>query len=379
MRAEVYLNEKLVGNHSGIIDNLRNFKGDPNQIASSLMPVRPVLKQHALSYASGERAVFDLYLLNDTDAMPKGRLRLEMIDPAKKKSVLRCWEIPGGIVDQFSYLIAKDVTSPPLQGDGVYQFALHCDGLPEATCLREIWVVETNPSTRRKLRVGLSGVVPSLMTQLAALTGIEVAPFETGQQYDVLVASGVVAESKLNHAIGEETGQEALQAGGAHSDSTVRGRLSADLLDAVRNGTPLLAAVPDDYLADGVAEQLASLNAFEYHGQVGDLRAPWMGNWMFVREHETFSGLPVNTALGIHYQAPGKQANGLLIERADGAPDPDVFLGYSRDHDRKIGAASFVCHVGDTRVLVHRSPEFSAPLQARWLMNALRFLAQKQS
>ena len=101
-----------------------------------------------------------------------------------------------------------------------------------------------------------------------------------------------------------------------------------------------------------------------------------MGNWLFVREHATFAGLPANRVLGVHYQAHGKQSNGLLIERAQGSPDLEVIMGYSRDHDRQVGAASFVCHVVSTPVLVHRAPEFSRPLQARWLANSLQFLAE---
>jgi beta-galactosidase len=54
-----------------------------------------------------------------------------------------------------------------------------------------------------------------------------------------------------------------------------------------------------------------------------------------------------------------------LIERADRGREPKMVVGYSRDHDRKVGAASFVCHAGSGRVLFHRVPDFSAPLQAR--------------
>ena len=37
-----------------------------------------------------------------------------------------------------------------------------------------------------------------------------------------------------------------------------------------------------------------------------------MGNWYFVRQHPIYAGLPVNQVMGIHYQAKGRQANGLL-------------------------------------------------------------------
>ncbi len=189
------------------------------------------------------------------------------------------------------------------------------------------------------------------------------------------MASGVVKGSKLDRKIGDETGLEAQPAKGAPPPPPEPiGEIPEAVLAAVKAGTPLLAMVPDDQLADGVAKQLAALGAFTYDGQVGDLRAPWMGNWVFVREHATFTGLPVNQVMGIHYQARGKQSNGLLVERAPGAPDLEVVMGYSRDHDRRIGAASLLCRVGGTRVHVHRAPEFSAPLQLRWLANSIAHL-----
>jgi len=64
----------------------------------------------------------------------------------------------------------------------------------------------------------------------------------------------------------------------------------------------------------------------------------------------------------------------MFVERAAGADDLDVIIGYSRDHDRQVGAASFLCKVGSTQVLVHRVPEFSAPLQQRWLANSIALL-----
>jgi hypothetical protein len=182
-----------------------------------------------------------------------------------------------------------------------------------------------------------------------------------------------VPGSKLDRDIGDETGLEVHEKKGA-SVPEPAGHVDDAVYAAVRGGTPLLTMVPDDFLADGVAKELAALGAFKYSGQVGDTRAPWMGNWLFVREHPTFAALPVNRALSVHYQAHGKSANGLLVERAAGADDLEVIMAYSRDHDRNIGAASFVCKLGGTPVLVHRAPAFSAPLQQRWLANSIAYL-----
>jgi hypothetical protein len=213
--------------------------------------------------------------------------------------------------------------------------------------------------------------------QLAALPGVTVSSFSADRKYDLIVAGGIVKGSSLDRQVGEETGLEAPPSAGAPAQPQPPGHIPAEVLATVKAGTPLLAAVPSDALADGVAAQLAAAGAFTYHGQVGGLRAPWMGNWLFVRDHATFAGLPANRVLGVYYQAHGEQSNGLLIERAAGAPDPEVIMGYSRDHSRQIGAASFLCRVGNTAVLVHRAPAFDQPLQLRWLGNAIAYLTRK--
>jgi len=64
--------------------------------------------------------------------------------------------------------------------------------------------------------------------------------------------------------------------------------------------------------------------------------------------------------------------------RAAGASDPEVVMAYSRERDRKIGAASFVCKIGSTPRLVHRAPEFRAPLQQRWLANTIAYLTRPE-
>ncbi len=363
-----------IENHSGIVDNLRNLKGDPDMIASSLKPVRPVAKQRHFCYAVGDRAVFDLYLLNSSGKPVGGKLRFSMVDPDNKTTELGSWTTPAPIVDQFSYTVATAISTPPLTREGIYHFRFESDNAPASNFTRAIWVADTRPKFVRPVTVGVSGILPSMRKQLAALPGVTVSDFSADQKYDLIVAGGIVKGSWLDRQIGEETGLEAPLSKRPNAEPQTPGHIPDEVLAAVRAGTPLLAAVPDDYLADGVAKQLAAAGAFTYHGQVGDLRAPWMGNWLFVRDHPTFAGLPVNQVLGVHYQAHGKQSNGLLIERAGAAPDPEVILAYSRDHARKIGAASFLCRVGNTAVLVHRAPAFNNPLQLRWLGNAIAHL-----
>ncbi len=363
-----------IENHSGIVDNLRNFKGDPDLISSSLRPVRLVAKQHQLCYAMGESAMFDLYLLNDTGRSIGGKLRLSMAPPSGKTVELGSWNAPAVTRDQFSYTIQTEFITPPLTREGTYQFRFSSDSTPAANFHREIWVGNTKPQFARRIKMGVSTLLPSARKHIFGLAGIDISEFASGGQFDLIVASGVSGQSRLDRRIGDETGLEAQPAKGAAPPSQPLGHLPAEVLTAVKSGTPLLAIVPDDFLADGIARQLAELGAFRFEGQVGDTRAPWMGNWLFVRNHPTFAQLPVDRVLSIHYQAHGKASNGLLIDRPEHGRDPEVIIGYSRDHDRRVGAASFICYLGNTPILLHRAPEFSAPLQMRWLANAVGYL-----
>src|SRR5260370_4379932 len=71
-----------IENHSGIVDNLRNFKSDPHPISGTLMPIRPVAKQRSLCTALGESATFDLYLLNDTGKPTTRTLTFTSVTPS---------------------------------------------------------------------------------------------------------------------------------------------------------------------------------------------------------------------------------------------------------------------------------------------------------
>jgi len=144
----------------------------------------------------------------------------------------------------------------------------------------------------------------------------------------------------------------------------------------VRAGTPLLAIPQTDALSDGVAKQLAAAGAFTYNGAVGDLRAPWMGNWYFVRRHALYEGLPVDQAMGIHYQARGRESNGLLIDRAAGGAEVEIVAAYSRDHSRQIGAGTFTTRLGAGKIVYQRVPEMHPVMQQRFLANALRWLTR---
>lgn len=360
-----------IENHSGIVDNLRHFKADPAAVRASLLPVRPIAKQRQLAYRRGESPVLDIYLLNDTGHPVTGTLTLELVAPDGAVTPVGSYQVPDQTPDRFSYLVAEAVRTPPLAGEGLHRIRLNLSGRPEASFEREIWVTGPAPQLPPGRRIAVAGIADTLRHQLGTVPGLAIETFQPGQRYDLIIASGLSTNEIARRQIGEQTGLEAQPKKGEEKH-LVEGRLPDAVLDAVRGGAPLLAIVPEDGLADGVSRQLAALDLFRVDGSVGDLRAPWMGNWTYLRAHPLFAGIPADTAAGVLHQIDGQASNGLIVE-GDGV---EVIAGYSRDHDRRNGAASFIARNGAMRVVVHRTPDMAPPLQERFLANAVAWLSQ---
>jgi hypothetical protein len=371
-----------IENHSGIVDNLRNFKSDPTNIAATLLPVRPVAKQRAMCIALGEAATFDLFLLNDTSRPANGTLSFTAVTPSDKLLKLGEFPAPAQTPDVFSYLVKEAFTTPPLTEVGLYRFKFAISSAPLATQTKEIWVVENAMYALAGIaymyKIAVSGITNSLRTQINQTGAVgaeyDIHDFKPGEKYDAIISSGIIAGVSTKQNAGDATGLEAQPSGAARRRPQQASALAEGILEAVRAGTPLLAIPQTDALSDGVAKQLAAAGAFTYNGAVGDLRAPWMGNWYFVRRHALYEGLPVDQAMGIHYQARGRESNGLLVERAPGGAEVEIVAAYSRDHSRQIGAGTFTTRLGAGKIVYHRVPEMHPVMQQRFLANALRWL-----
>ena len=378
-----------IENHSGIVDNLRNFKSDPNLIRGSLLPIRPIAKQRSLTIEQGKPATFDLFLANDTGKPASGQLDFWMLTPSNKRQHLLTLPAPEQSPDVFSYLLKEAFTTPRLGEEGLYRFKFSISSSPLSTQTKEIWVARDSfsfnvlsrePLLCGPLNVAVSGISAGLQKQLEECESwncFRIHAFQPGQKYDVIISSGITSHTTTDQDSGETTGESmpTMKPGhkpepGETATTTQLGHLQQGILEAVQAGTPLLAIPQADTLSDGVAQQLAAAGAFTYHGAVGDLRAPWMGNWYFVREHALFEGLPTNCAMGNFYQIPGRPSNGLLVD----GPNVELIAAYSRDHDRKIGAGTFTTRLNNTKILYHRIPDMHPVMQQRFLANALRWL-----
>jgi beta-galactosidase len=242
-----------IENHSGIVDNLRNFKGDPATIRSSLLPIRPVAKQRNLVVDKGVPAVFDLYLLNDTGAAVSGTLTFTMTAPSGRKTRLGTFPAPRTRPDVFSSLVKEGLSTPPLSEEGAYRFVLSLSGVPPyADHVREIWVADASrpPVRGKELHIAVAEITETLRRQLAIIPGLRVEDFSSDGAYAAIIASGLTAQSTPAQRLGGEASIRLQEKSGA---SPVPGALPPGVIAAVKAGTPLLVMAQEDALAEGVA------------------------------------------------------------------------------------------------------------------------------
>ena len=273
----------------------------------------PPLRQAAFALRKlSEGAVFDLYLFNDTSTVATGELVFSVIDPENRRTELARFPLPAQQPDQFSYLLKEGFTYKPravVNGapEGGYRFRCELAHYPLATQTKEVWFLNPPCGCLAGLpyTVGVSGITPAIRKQLESWGPLFVIrEFTPGERYNVIISSGITSHTHADGQVGETTGLEAappMKPGhtpepGEEAQIIALGHLQTGILDAVRAGTPLLAIPQTDTLSDGVAKELAAAGAFTYHGAVGDFRAPWMGNWYFVREHALFDRPPTKSA-----------------------------------------------------------------------------------
>jgi hypothetical protein len=80
--------------------------------------------------------------------------------------------------------------------------------------------------------------------------------------------------------------------------------------------------------------------------------------------------MPADQAMSIHYQVKGSGSNGWLVE----GDNLEIVAAYSRDHDRNIGAGTFVARKDGNRLVVHRIADMHPVLLQRFMANALAWL-----
>ena len=175
-----------IENHSGIVDNLRNFKGNPALISTRLAPLRPVIRASSLVYLVGAHPHLDLFVLNETQAPHGAELRLTLQAPGGTPQLIGTYPVPARERDRFVYPVAQHVFLPPPLQAGTYFVRAELGSVAAVESLLVIHETGTGPLPRR---VGLISALPALQTSGLLFPDVAVEPFQADRPYDAVIAA----------------------------------------------------------------------------------------------------------------------------------------------------------------------------------------------
>ena len=178
-----------IENHSGLLDNLRGFKGNPGLLKKRLSPFRPVIKSRSLVIPVGSAAVLDLFMLNETGQAHRRTAALTLFDPSGNKKTLGTFPIPEWENDRFVYPIADSLVTPPLNTEGKYRLKLSVGNTASRAAEETLLVVNPFPESEIIYKVGALVHEPMFIRRLNAFPFVDAEPYRENGSYDVLLAS----------------------------------------------------------------------------------------------------------------------------------------------------------------------------------------------
>jgi hypothetical protein len=177
-----------IENHSGLVDNLRNFKGNPSLISHALAPLLPLAEPRASVLEVGGTTTVDVYLLNETNRAVTGNLHLVLVDPSGRGVEIGSYPVPEFVKDQFVYPVQMAVDTPPLSKPGTYKLTVFLDSNRLVSNSRTLLAVQTTRPDLPAARIGVvGGDKAEVERQLKAFPQLKVEPYKESGTYDLVI------------------------------------------------------------------------------------------------------------------------------------------------------------------------------------------------
>ncbi|WP_207425667.1 glycoside hydrolase family 2 protein [Pedobacter sp. SYSU D00535] len=261
-------------NHSGIVDNYRNPKGDTELIARYCAPAYVAVKLNRKVLGVGDTSLVDLHMVNEVDLKGSFNLEVVAVDPAGKPVLKRT--IPVNLTGGTTYgelLSAGIVLVPKSAGYTVVKAELKRGTQVVARGSDEVFAVKLDATG-----IPAGGMVADT----------------SGVISNFLKAAGV--NSFREFKSGRPQGKYLLV--GAFDPQQTGNPLVTEILEWVNEGNTLIVAAN----IDNWTNFLGRKEVIDYRGSK-ELGKTWYGGNFFVKEHELFKGLPQNCVFNWEYQS----------------------------------------------------------------------------
>ncbi|MCI9845466.1 glycoside hydrolase family 2 protein [Flavobacterium pectinovorum] len=306
-------------NHSGIVDNYRNLKGDADLIARYNKPLYVAVKLTNKVLSVKDTTVVDFFIVNEKDI--KGSFDLKVKATNNKKETVWTKTIPVTVTGGTTYgelLSAKNTFAPETEGyTKITAELVSKDNAVIAIGSDELFAVKLNKEK----------IASNIM--VADTTGI------VGKYFDSEKISF------KNYKSGNPSGN-CLVIGGFKPQQTGN-PLVTDLLEWVNNGNTIVIVNDIDIWSAYFAKKEAA----DYRG-FKTLGTSWYGGNYFVKETKWFDGLPQSCVFNWEYQCFATyNKNRIGLRMFNG----ETIVGCVSDHKQEVYSALTVMPHGRGKII----------------------------
>lgn len=307
-------------NHSGIVDNYRNLKGDPDLIAKYNQPLYVAVKLNRKVLSVGDTTTIDLYLVNEKNIT--GNYHLEVA--ARNANGETGWhktipvQVTGGVV-YGQLLSAGNTFVAPAAGYTIITAKLMQGNTTIATGRDELYAVQLNTA----------GIPQQVM--LADTSGV------LGNYFKSIGFN----QFKSYHG-GKPQGKVLVI--GAFEPQQTGNPLVTDILEWVNNGNTLVVVNNSEHWAN----HLAKKEVLDYRG-AKELGKSWYGGNYFSKQHPLLNGLPQACVFNWEYQcfaSYNKYRLGLRLNTGE------CVVACVSDHKPEVFSALSIIHHGRGKIIL---------------------------
>ena len=301
-------------NHSGVVDNYRNPKGDPDLIARYNKPLFVSVKMNRKVLCEGDTTTVDFYIVNEKDLKGRFTLRASLIDGNGVQKASTEWPVTvtGGAT--YGELLRAG-WKLPVQDAGYYTVKAELLRGKETVCDGDdrLFAVQLDKSgiTADGMIADESGALSTFMQNL----GFQMPEYRTGTPAGKYLITGDFRPPQSQW-----------------------GSNMSEIMEWVYKGNKLIIVGNPVQWADFLVEK----EVLDFRG-AKTLGTSWYGGNFFAKEHPLLAGLPVNCAFNWEYQcfaAYNRQRIGLRNFNGE------TVVACVSDHKKEVYSALSVIRAG---------------------------------
>ena len=307
-------------NHSGIVDNYRNLKGDADLIARYNQPLYVAVKLNRKVVSVGDTSTIDLYLVNEKNISGSYTLNVS----AKNAKGVTSWkksipvEVKGGIV-YGQLLSAGNTFAATVPGYTTITAQLTSGNTTIATGHDELYAIQLNTAG-----------IPDEFS-IADTGGVLTSYFKS-----------IGVNKFQNYRGGKPQGSVLLI--GSFEPQQTGNPLVTDILEWVNNGNTLIVVNNVEHWAD----HLAKKEVLDYRGSK-ELGKSWYGGNYFSKQHPLLQGLPQACVFNWEYQCFASYNKNRLGLRLGAG---DCVVACVSDHKPEVYSALSVIPHGKGKIIL---------------------------